>query len=38
MNKLVPMTQGEFNQYFEALIPDYGADNVRVGYWSKDGK
>jgi len=32
MSRLVPMTQGEFNRYFEALIPDYAVGNVRVGY------
>ena len=36
MSKLVLMTQPEFDKYFETLIPDYAADNVRAGYWSED--
>ena len=36
MSKLVPMTQSEFDSYFETLVPDYAADNARAGYWSED--
>ena len=36
MSKLVPMTQPEFDSYFETLVPDYAVDNVRAGYWSED--
>lgn len=35
MSKLIPMTQPEFDVYYEALIPDYAADNVRAGYWTE---
>lgn len=33
MTKLVPMTQSEFDAFFEQLIVGYAADNVRAGYW-----
>ena len=36
MSKLVPMTQPEFDGFFEHLIPNYAADKVRAGHWSKD--
>jgi len=36
MSKLIPMTQAEFEVYFERLVPDYAADNVRAGYWSEE--
>ena len=36
MSKLIPMTSFEFDLYFEHLIQDYAADNVRAGYWSED--
>jgi ribosomal protein S18 acetylase RimI-like enzyme len=36
MSKLTPMTQPEFDAYFEYLVPNYAADNVRAGYWSED--
>jgi len=36
MGKLEPMTQAEFDAYYEAIIPDYAADNVRAGYWTED--
>ena len=36
MSILAPMTQVEFDTYFEILVPDYAADNVRAGYWAED--
>lgn len=35
MQKLIPMTQPEFEQFYERIIPDYAADNVRAGYWTE---
>lgn len=29
------MTQPEFDMFFERLVPDYAADNVRAGYWNE---
>ena len=36
MSKLIPMTQPEFDVYFEHLIQGYAADNVRAGHWAED--
>jgi len=36
MSELIPMTHDEFERYYEALIPDYAAENVRAGYWSEE--
>ena len=36
MTKLIPMTQFEYEEFLERLIPDYAADNLRAGYWSED--
>ena len=33
MTKLVPMTQTEYDAFFEYLIVEYAKDNVRAGYW-----
>jgi len=35
MPKLIPMTQPEYEAFVERAIPEYAADNVRAGYWSK---
>ena len=35
MSELVPMTQTEFDAYYEILVPDYAADNVCAGYWTE---
>ena len=35
MSKLVPMTQSEYEEYYEHLISGYAADNVRAGYWDE---
>jgi len=35
MSKLVPMTQLEYEAFFEQEIPEYAADNVRAGYWAE---
>jgi ribosomal protein S18 acetylase RimI-like enzyme len=35
MSKLIPMTQPDFDEYLQHLIPDYAADNVRAGYWDE---
>lgn len=35
MIKLIPMTQHEFDTYFESLVPEYAADKVRAGNWTK---
>ncbi len=29
------MTQAEYEKFFDRLIPEYAADNVRAGYWDK---
>ncbi len=33
--KLLPMTQAEYDRFFERLIPEYAAENVRAGYWDE---
>jgi len=33
MTKLIPMTQAEYDAFFEHLIVEYAKDNVRAGYW-----
>lgn len=33
MTKLIPMTQSEYDAFFEHLVADYAAENVRAGYW-----
>lgn len=33
MSKLVPMTQTEYEAFFEHLVEEYAKDNVRAGYW-----
>lgn len=37
MLRLIPMTENEFETYLEKTIPEYAAENVRAGYWSKEG-
>jgi ribosomal protein S18 acetylase RimI-like enzyme len=32
---LVPMNQGQYEQYLEQDLPRYAAENVRAGYWSE---
>lgn len=34
--ELVPMSDGEFAPYLETLIPEYAADHVRNGRWTKE--
>ncbi|HSM72095.1 MAG TPA: GNAT family N-acetyltransferase, partial [Anaerolineales bacterium] len=36
MSTLIPMTQTEFDEFLEHLVPSYAADNVRAGYWSEE--
>jgi len=33
MSKLIPMTQPEYDAFFEHLVVEYAKDNVRAGYW-----
>lgn len=36
MVRLVPMLESEFSAYLEKTIPNYAAENIKAGYWSKE--
>ncbi len=37
MVKLVPLSKSEFSEYWKSDIKQYAAENIKAGYWDKEG-